>query len=279
MPNQNQVLIVREVIVPRSENKRPVTSIEFCPIPKNITDKTLEVNFQVTDYNLLYHDRAQHVWITDVGTRNWFEDELDSELKMEPTPYRPRPINVIFKVVAPDEGLLRITLYPRIIPPPEGSAPVASSSNTPLQRIPPVEHHYKYDFDFVSPVRFVEAPQNTQYRILTGVHRILTYTVPWDDITESPPIINWYRYVDRELFADVPEPYVPTDRRRPLHMFDIKRQFPKGCTTFSWDEMIGRVVYTVEGTSEVHVLEFSKRPKEGKCSWCIQSVVAWLIVL
>ncbi|KAJ3559401.1 hypothetical protein NM688_g373 [Phlebia brevispora] len=270
LPPQNQTLIVRAIDAPPSRSHRAVMSLELCNIPNNLSKETMDVTSQSADWCFLYEDTAQHAFITEFVTSNWFEDELASEKgipakdKYDPT-IKPPPIHIFFKVTAPDEGLLRVTFYPNKVTELALPTPAASpTSSRPKPKAPEERVIYQYAFAHASPVRFVQAYEGTQYRIVPGTHHHLLYTVPRADRRDTPKVMEFYRYFDKELYADKPTPLVEGELRRPMRSLDLTRfqDFPEGCRAFYWDDTVGRLVYTVEGTTRIHVIDYARRPKE-----------------
>lgn len=228
------------------------------------------------DFNFLYEDQYTDVTITEQSLPNWFGDNDDTQppsAKYAPgtAPFKPKPLNVFLRTLKPDEGLVRFTFYPRFddgwVPPspPDSPVPSYASSQRRMPRPPPTQR-FRYGFDGgTSPIRFVSAPLETQYRVLAGTYRVLLYTVPWRAISDAPEVLHFYRYYDAELLVDTPEVFEPESERKPIHHLSMNHHFPKGATAFTWDETMGRVMYTVEGTEIVHVLDFCRMPKEGEC--------------
>ena len=280
LPAQNQTLVVRFIDVPETRTRHSVASLEFYAIPHNLTDHPIEETAHPTDFCFLYEDKVERAFITDYGQPNWFNEDPESD-----TPaalharynkdHEPPPIHIYFRAVEPDEGLLRVTFYPKRmvdwIPP----SPASSTSSSPVkgaQMSSGFVNVYRYTIDHASPARFVMAMGDTSYRVLPGVQNSLVYSVPLDDRSECPDVMEVFRYYDKEMYAKEPEEFIEgqPERRRPLKKLDMRmfQKLGKGCRAFAWDDYIGRLVWTVEGTSQVYVVDYSKRPKEGEWKYC-----------
>ncbi|PSR74463.1 hypothetical protein PHLCEN_2v9810 [Hermanssonia centrifuga] len=267
LPQQRQILVVREIDVPQTRNRYPVFSLEFHPIPNNATSDAVEITRPPDDFSFLYEDQYASVHITDHGLPNRFDDSIPAaDLGEDDIAFKPRPINVFLRTVKPDDGLVRFTFYPQRVDHWTPPSPASSVSSSPGRRTPKrsrPKHYYRYGFTHMSPVRFVESYLNTQYRILPGSYRTLLYTVPWDTITEEPNVIGFYRYHDEELFADEPEIFNPdAPPRRPVRKlpFDVNSQQKFGA--FAWDETIGRMCFGLEDSTKILVFDFARRPRE-----------------
>ena len=202
--------------------------MELVNIPDNTTGCHVAYNMPPSDWLFLHDDQFADIQITDHGTPNWFDDSIASDVRSnwQEDEWKPKTISVFCRTLAPDDGLLRITFYPRrfeyIAPLPPAVSDAADPPTVSDEVKMPPTYHWGYDLAYSSPVRFIEAHQNAQYRILPGSHRTLLYTVPWDDITSAPQAIGFFRYHDRELMADEPEdhgmqithaPRFPVDRK------------------------------------------------------------------
>lgn len=263
LPQQHQFLVFREITVPISRNKWPVITMELFNIPDNTTGHTQQYDVNPTNWLFMTDDRFADVQITDHGTPNWFDDSIAGDVRSggETNAWQPRTISAFCRTTAPDDGLLRITFYPRRaqhtgLPPPLPAGGGARRAPT---------NYWRYDLAYCSPVRFIEAHLNAQYRILPGSHRTALYTVPWDDITATPRIIGFYRYHDRELLAAEPEDHdmqVNQAPRFPVQKLPFEFDCAMRFQAIAWDESIGRVCFARTHDTRVVVLDFSKRPKE-----------------
>ncbi|KAI0086203.1 hypothetical protein BDY19DRAFT_961855 [Irpex rosettiformis] len=259
LPQQQQILIVREITVPPGRNPFPITAIELQDIPVNKTDDDMVFERSTDDSVFLYDDQFTDIYISEHRTPNWVDESVNASLQPSSQAYRPLPVSVFCKTVLPSIGLLRITFYPQ-----RWDSAYFTMPDPALQL--PLTHQYRYTLMYCSPVRFVECHANCQYRILPGSQRTLLYTVPWDDITDTPPVLGFFRYHDKELFADQPEDLeeanLETDTmRRPIW----KLPFNYEKTRFSclaWDETVGRICFARPDSTELWVMDFSKRPKE-----------------
>ncbi len=255
--------------MPPTHHRYPIFSLEFHPIPISMTSEPHEVTRSPDDFAFFSEDHYSNVYITDHGMQNWLHESIQGEKLggAEYKAFKPRPINVLFRAVAPQEGLLRMTFYPRRLDnwaPPSPTPSISSSSeNSSLKSIRP-KYYYRYDRTHVSPVRFVAAFEGSQYRILPGSYRTLLYSVPWDTIGENPTVLGFYRYHDKEIFANEPEATTEGSMiRRPIYTlpynFDQNLKFG----AFAWDETIGRMCYGIQNSTKIRVCDFTKRPKEG----------------
>lgn len=96
----------------------------------------------------------------------------------------------------------------------------------------------------------------------------MLYTVPWDDITATPCVLGFFRYHDDELFAEVPEELVeeemgPEPMRRPVRRLPFNFEGDR-FSSIAWDETIGRICLAIPHSTEILVMDFSKRPTEGE---------------
>lgn len=263
LPQQQQILIIREIKTPPERNPYPITAMEVQDIPVTKTDQHLEVDRVPEDSVFMYDDQFTEIKITEHGSPNWIDESVHASLHHGDKPRKPRPVSVFCKTILPSVGLLRITFYPRLTENTHANAP------DPSLRLP-LSHQYRYTLSYSSPVRFVECHANSQYKILPGSHRTLLYTVPWDDITESPPVIAFFRYHDDELFVDQPEDLndenlMATEgntMRRPIRRMPFNFEGER-FRCLAWDETVGRVCFVREGDTRVMVMDFSRRPKEG----------------
>jgi len=116
--------------------------------------------------------------------------------------------------------------------------------------------------------------------VLPGAYRALIYTVPSDDRTDSPALINLRRYITPEA-QPIDYPITPADnlseeqrvmKRRKLIPSNIYSSLviPKklaaslredGETAVAWDEGIGRVCIAASDDSVIHILDFAQVPK------------------
>ena len=250
--------------MPVERNKWPVITMELVNIPDNTTGHNQQHNVNPADWLFMTDDRFADVHITDHGTPNWFDDSIAGDVRAtgEAEAWQPRTISAFCRTTAPNDGLLRITFYPRraehVGPPP--SLPAGGGA-----RHAPT-HYWRYDLEYCSPVRFIEAHLNAQYRILPGSHRTALYTVPWDDITATPRILGFYRYHDRELLATEPEDHdmeLNQAPRFPVQKLPFEFDCAMRFQAIAWDESIGRACFARTHDTRVVVLDFAKRPKEG----------------
>ena len=261
LPQQQQILIVREVTVPYERNPYPITAMELQDIPVNKTGEELVIERTTDDSVFLYDDHFTDIYISEHGTPNWFDESVNASLQREDDAFKPSPVSVFCKTVLPSAGLLRITFYPQ-----RSESTVFTLPNPDLQF--PLAHQYRYSLMYCSPVRFVECHAKCQYRILPGSRRTLLYTVPWEDITTTPPVLGFFRYHDKELFSDEPEDLqeanIETDvMRRPIRKLPFNYEGER-FSCIAWDETVGRICFARPDSTELCVMDFSKRPKEGE---------------
>lgn len=250
--------------------------MELVNIPDNTTGHPAEYEVQPTDWLFMHDDKFADIQITDHGTPNWFDDSVTSDVRnnWQEDEWKPRTISAFCRTLAPDDGLLRITFYPRRFqsfapPSPAGSPSVTNASLDGTKVKKPPKHYWKYDLAYSSPVRFIEAHLNAQYRILPGSHRTLLYTIPWDDITSTPQVLGFFRYHDRELMAEEPEDHdmdVNQAPRLPVQKLPFEFDNAQRFQAIAWDETVGRVCFASADDTRLVVLDFAKRPKEGEYS-------------
>ncbi|EKM54503.1 uncharacterized protein PHACADRAFT_175013 [Phanerochaete carnosa HHB-10118-sp] len=266
LPLQRQWLVFHESRLPQNLSRHPVTCFELISIPDNKTGERLEyIHSSQLDYYLA-DDTFAEVYITEHSTPNWFDDSIVPSIRTrwQDDGWRPGTVSAFLRTTSPEDGLLRMTFYPRKVEQQSGhaAAPVFAGRSHEKPK-----HVWRYDLEWCSPVRFITAHTNCKYRILAGSRRTLLYTVPWDAISNSPEIHAFHRYYDSELEAEHPEMVngelvVNEAPRYPIHRMPF--QFPPGqrFETICWDETIGRVCFVAPEDTRVLVLDFSKRPKE-----------------
>ncbi|GJE92198.1 F-box protein [Phanerochaete sordida] len=268
LPLQRQWLVFHESRVPQVLSRHPIMSFQMINMPDNKTGNKLEYVQPTQLEYYLSDDTFAEVYITEHSTPNWFDDSIAPSIRAnrQGDAWRPGTVSAFLRTTSPDDGLLRMTFYPRQAPaeaPPRGAA-------TPLCDGRPLAapaRVWKYDLEWCSPVRFITAHQNCKYRILAGARRTLLYTVAWDAISATPEIDALHRYYDSELEADAPELrdgelFVDETPRYPVRRLPF--QFPGGqrMEAVCWDDTIGRVCFVAPEDSRVLVLDFAKRPKE-----------------
>jgi hypothetical protein len=182
-------------------------------------------------------------------------------------PRRPAPISVFYRTLRPACGLLHNIIWPT----PVGTGYTFSVRNTTWQATTYTE-------------------DGTTMHVLPGVSRALVYTVPQDDPSPTPSLLQLKRYVtqrnnrlpDDEYLSDVePEILEPPDvdvaatrkprRQIPLEKFgDItlpqelqRKLFKNGVKSLAWDEGVGRACIVPAGESTVYVLDFAHKPITG----------------
>lgn len=275
LPQQQQILVVREVQVTPDRNAFPITGLELQNVPINNTEEHLEVEQDASDVVFMYDDQFSDVYISEHGSPNWMDDSLQPTLPRVDSLYKPRPISIFCKTISPSAGLLRLTLYSQ-----KTDNSLVESSNPALRL--PLRYHYRYTLQYTSPVRFVECHLNAQYRILPGCHRTLLYTVPREDITDCPSVLGFFRYHDDELFSDEPEELADEDAgniplRRPVRRLPFNYENEKfSCIT--WDETVGRIIFAKPSSTNVMVMDFAKRPKEG-AQYSKRPLLEWWLIL
>jgi hypothetical protein len=263
LPQQQQILIVREVNAPHNRNQYPITAIELQDIPVNTTGHHLEIERASEDTVFMYDDRFSDIYISEHGSPNWVDESVHATLQRGDSAYKPRPISIFCKTILPLIGLLRITFYPQRR---DSSLEPTVDPNLRL----PIAHQYRYSLTYCSPVRFVQCHADSQYRVLPGSYRTLLYTVPWDDRTDTPSVLGFFRYHDEELFADEPEDLHDENMevnvmRRPVRRLPFNYQGTK-FSCLAWDETVGRICFAKPDSTQLLVLDFAKRPKEGEWS-------------
>lgn len=246
-------------------NPYPVTALELQDIPVNKTGIDIIYDRETGDSVFLYDDQFNEIYVSEHGTPNWIDESVNASLRDDSTgenhdAFKPRPVSVFCKTIMPSIGLLRITFYPQ-----RWTSQAFPTPNPELKL--PVAHQWRYTLMYCSPVRFVECHANCQYRILPGSYRTLLYTVPLDDITDTPPVFGFFRYHDRELFSDQPEDLeeenIETDTmRRPIRRLPFNYEGTR-FSCVAWDETTGRICLARPESTELWVMDFSKRPKEG----------------
>lgn len=254
-----------------------MVSLEFYSIPHNLTSRPIEEHDFPSDFCFLHEDKIERAFVTDYAQPNWFEEDPESDTPAilqarHNKTHEPPPIHIYLRAISPDEGLLRVTFYPKKVfdwVPPSPASSVSSSPVKDSHPAPGFVNVYRYSMDYASPARFVMSSGDSSYRVLPGVYHSLVYSVPWYDRTECPKVTEFFRYYDKELAAREPEEFIEgqPERRRPLKKLDMRmfHKLGKGCRAFAWDDYVGRLVWTVEGTSQVYVVDYSRRPKEGEC--------------
>lgn len=251
--------------------------MEMWDIPDNKDNRRAEFHLAVTDSFTMLDDKFADIQITDHCMPNWIDDSVipDVRANWQADEWKLRTISAFCRATAPDEGLLRITFYPRkvdiIVPPTPAVTPNTSTTllnGEELEIKKPPAYMWRYDINWTSPIRFIEAHLNTQYRILPGSLRTLLYTVPWDDITSTPLALHFYRYHDREVFAEEPEVMdVDQTPRYPVQRLPFEFQGEQRFQAVAWDETTGRIVFSMPKNTRVVVLDFAKRPREGAFCW------------
>ena len=109
---------------------------------------------------------------------------------------------------------------------------------------------------------------NTYLRVIPAVTRPLMYTVPWDDTTDAPRVLDVRPVIDRGW-------------QRPPRLEDGVVRHPEGwagcpsfdggpqgldanVTAFAWDETTGRLLVAEESSSEIKVFDFAAEPSQRK---------------
>lgn len=233
-------------------------------IPKNNGAHPIEKECIPQDFMFFFEDEFSDIYINDHDTPNWLDDSIIPSLRpnWQEEEWKPRPISLYLRTITPDDGMMRLTFYPRMFEGPV-ECPIALRPGEPIEDDP--DYHWRYSLDYCSPARWVECHLNCTYRILPGAHRTLLYTTSWDEITSSPKVVGVYRYHDRDCFIDVPEPLEPgvePPLRYPvkkLPFTDVGERFE----AVAWDENIGRLCYVTPGSTKVGVMDLAKRPKQG----------------
>ena len=248
--------------------KHPITTFEMIDIPDNKTGQLLEQQQATQLEYWLGDDTFAEVHITEHSTPNWFDDSIvpSTRAHWQEDSWKPGTLSAFLRTQWPQDGLLRMTFYPRkVVQPQHNAVAVSTSAGRPLEK---PKHIWRYDLAWTSPVRFITAHVNCKYTILAGSRRTLLYTVPWDSMSSTPEIQAFHRYHDAELEAQEPEMVngelvVDEAPRYPIQRLPFL--FPPGqrFESICWDETIGRVCFVAPQDTRVLVLDFAKRPREG----------------
>ncbi|PIL35620.1 hypothetical protein GSI_02348 [Ganoderma sinense ZZ0214-1] len=107
---------------------------------------------------------------------------------------------------------------------------------------------------------------NTGLRIVPAVTRPLMYTIPWDDTTDAPRVLDVRPVIDRGWEE---EPRLEDGVVRHAERWAGCPAFEGGpcglgakVTAFAWDETIGRLMVGEEGSSEIMVYDFAAEPRQ-----------------
>ena len=108
---------------------------------------------------------------------------------------------------------------------------------------------------------------NATLRIVPAVTRPLMYTIPWDDTTDAPRVLDVRPVIDRgwEEAPRLEDGVVRhAEKWAGCPAFDGG---PHGLearvTAFAWDETIGRLLVGEEDSSEILVYDFAAEPRQG----------------
>jgi hypothetical protein len=212
-----------------------------------IIDNRHIASFQISDHNL--------------ATRH--DNSIQPSLPAANGP--PSPISIFCRTTQP-HGLQHYMVWPTHVdlPPFPGSKQQKS---------------YYYSLSNVSfQSRHVCDPNIAH--VLPGAYRTLLYTVPSDDRTDTPALLNLRRYITPEA-QPFDYPVAPEDDRNTEQRVMKKRKLipsniysslviPKklaaslkedGVTAVAWDEGIGRVCIAASYDSVIHILDFAQVPK------------------
>ena len=120
---------------------------------------------------------------------------------------------------------------------------------------------------------------NAGLRIVPAVTRPLMYTIPWDDTTDAPRVLDVRPVIDRGWEE---APRLENGVVRHAEKWAGCPAFEGGpcgldakVTAFAWDETIGRLLVGEEGSSEILVYDFAAGPRQG--GWWFGPLVSlWL---
>ena len=108
---------------------------------------------------------------------------------------------------------------------------------------------------------------NAGLRIVPAVTRPLIYTIPWDDTTDAPRVLDVRPVIDHGWEE---APRLENGVVRHAEKWAGCPWFEGGpcelgakVTAFAWDETIGRLLVGEQGSSEILVYDFAAGPRQG----------------
>lgn len=315
LPQQRQILVVREIAVSRSA---PLTSIELIRLPEPKTQQPsrwpplpngtprrrpkpkpqakgkVQRNPQppsvapVEQY-IFEGGKVTEVHITDPGTPNWFDAEVQDYSRGENPGCKPVSILMKFtqsRLPGVDAGIARLTLHPFninsvgpsvtvprrktifTIPPPDDDDDDNAVIAPPPPVFPGARPVWKYTLHHCRPVKISDVSNlGPNFHILAHSRRPLLYTTASSPDWKQPVITSVHRYHDPDMYTDTPGPKlferVSADGRS-LHESAAENSVEELCfplreddemKVLAFDEVSGRLLYSIHGETAIGVVE------------------------
>ncbi|CAL1694545.1 unnamed protein product [Somion occarium] len=251
LPEQHEILVVRRIVVPGKD----VFVIELYDIPEFLPSGELAIRLgdvlKHTSYKAIAGYGFSAAWITDplclVQTDESIQPGLMNAFSRRPICIYGRTVNeevMVGDLIRKLDGFMRLVIWPET-----------------AQRTLPngqVQEYCEYNLNSMSKIMSFVSKGDAQFRILPGCRRSVLFSSPPDDISDAPPIYKAFRIVDDE--CDLPKNHnLPAGQI--YGYLDIPFQFgDKKWKAMAWDDTIGRLCISPEGSSIVTVVEFAKAP-------------------
>ncbi|TFK41981.1 hypothetical protein BDQ12DRAFT_645354 [Crucibulum laeve] len=245
LPEQNQILVIRSIT-----DHRLIYTVEMFDMPKGdgITYG------QAKSHTLIHGRRFGSINIAERHIPKKREDHPTLRYTFEPPP----PISLFFQSVG-ESGLSEYAIFPVVFDTPSG-------------------RQFRYSAtDALQMTMHVTEPLTPH--ILPGAHRALMYTVPQENLTQSPQIVNLRRYTrpaceDGTAFEMIvtkegryKTPLIPYVSAKPEIPYQINQK--GGICSAAWDETIGRLCIASDLEDGIQVLDFSHalHPDDRFATW------------
>jgi len=256
IPSQMDVLVIRAIQEPLPLTRYPNYLFELYKIPD--PDTFEPDGLTPWESGILQNMQVASFHISEYGHPALNDPSLQSTL--EPTLDRPAPISIFWRTWRPDHKLYHNIIWPSR----QGTLGYTFKLENMIQQASRME-------------------KDKTIHVLPGIDRSLVYTVPANDDSSSPPLLQLKKYITHQRiprndnFDPGPEAYEISDDDRvmkPASLYPYDRfgdivlplslrvsLLDNGMKSVAWDEGVGRACIAAGGVERiVYILDFAQTP-------------------